>query len=335
MAKDIKMNMLRDRAKPLPVVTEEMFKGCNYESVDIITEYLQTSSNLSAQTLKQYRSGLYQFAYYVFENLNDKPLYKITKRDFRRYMSYLTNRGLSSSALKFKKSAVSAFCKYIENVIAEEEEDFKTFRNFTTGTGDIPKNQVYNKIPVSKAEYDLIIETLLDDNNLQGAAWVATAFNVGARRSGIIQFKTEILDYQKVEGANYVLSHPVREKGRGEDGKIVEYMIPDEALKYMRLWVENRGYESPYIFTVKHHGEIQQMSPGWANRFCEDVLSDIVGRRINVHLFKSSCVSYLVNEKGVPLKLVSKYVAQHEDVSTTDKFYLISDDTEAKKQIFG
>lgn len=332
--KEIKMNMLRDRAEPLPVVTEMMFKACNYENVDLIEEYLQTSNNLSKQTLKQYKSGLYQFTYYVYENLNDKPFYKITKRDFRRYMSYLTNRGLSSSALKFKKSAVSAFCKYIENVIAEEEEAYSRFRNFTTGTGDIPKNQVYNKIPVSKEEYDLIIETLLDDENYLGACWVATAFNVGARRSGIIQFKTEILSYEKEDGVNYILSHPVREKGRGKDGKVVEYMIPEETLKYMRLWVEKRGYDNPYIFTVKHKGQVQQMSAGWANRFCEDVLSDIVGRRINVHLFKSSCVSYLVNEKGVPLKLVSKYVAQHEDVSTTDKFYLISDDTEAKKQIF-
>lgn len=335
MSKEIKMNMLRDRAKPLPVVTEEMFKACNYENVDIVSEYLQTSNNLSAQTLKQYRSGLYQFVFYIYENLNDKPLYKVTKRDFRRYMSYLTNRGLSSSALKFKKSAVSAFCKYIENVIAEEEEDYKTFRNFTTGTGDIPKNQVYNKIPVSKEEYDLMIETLLADENYIGACWVATMFNVGCRRSGVIQFKTELLNYEKEEGANFIMSHPVREKGRGADGKVCEYMIPEEALKYMRLWIEKRGYEHEYIFTVKHHGQIQQMGSGWANRFCEDVLSDIVGRRINVHLFKSSCVTYLVNEKGVDLKLVSKYVAQHEDVSTTDKFYLISDDSEAKKQIFG
>lgn len=332
--KEIKMNMLRDRAKPLPVVTEEMFKACNFENVDLVTEYLQTSNNLSKQTLKQYKSGLYQFVYYIYENLNDKPFYKITKRDFRRYMSYLMNRGLSSSALKFKKSAVSAFCKYIENVIAEEEEAYSRFRNFTTGTGDIPKNQVYNKIPVSKEEYDLIIETLLSDENYLGACWVATAFNVGARRSGIIQFKTELLSYEKEEGTSFIMSHPVREKGRGEDGKVVEYMIPEEALKYMRLWVDNRGYDHEYIFTIKHHGEVQQMSAGWANRFCEDVLSDIVGRRINVHLFKASCVSYLVNEKGVDLKLVSKYVAQHEDVSTTDKFYLISDDTEAKKQIF-
>lgn len=329
---EINMNMLRDRAKPLPVVTDEMFKTCNYENVDLVTEYLQTSNNLSKQTLKQYKSGLYQFVYYVYENLNDKPFYKITKRDFRRYMSYLMNRGLSSSALKFKKSAVSAFCKYIENVIAEEEDAYSRFRNFTTGTGDIPKNQVYNKVAISKEEYDLMMETLEEDGNLLGLAWVACMYNVGCRRSGILGFKTEILNYEKEEGANYVLSHPVREKGRGEDGKIVQYMIPDVALEYMRRWVESRGYEHPLIFTVKHRGQIQPMSSGWANRFCEDVLSDIIGRRVNPHIFKGSCVTnHLL--KGTDVKLVSKYIAQHESIETT-MIYDLRDDTEARKKMF-
>lgn len=332
MEKEIKMNMLRDRAKPLPIVTEKMFKACNYENVDLVVEYLQTSNNLSKQTLKQYKSGLYQFVYYVYENLNDKPFYKITKRDFRRYMSYLMNRGLSSSALKFKKSAVSAFCKYIENVIAEEEEAYSRFRNFTTGTGDIPKNQVYNKVAITKEEYDLMMETLESDNNTLGLAWVATMYNVGCRRSGILGFKTEILNYEKEEGVNYVLSHPVREKGRGKDGKIVEYMIPDVALEYMRRWVESRGYEHPLIFTVKHRGQVQPMSSGWANRFCEDVLSDIVGRRVNPHIFKGSCVTnHLL--KGTDVKLVSKYIAQHESIETT-MIYDLRDDTEARKKMF-
>lgn len=332
MSKQIEMNMLRDRAVPLPNVTEEMFKACNYENVDLITEYLQTSTNLSVQTLKQYRSGLYQFTYYVFENLNDKPFYKITKRDFRRYMSYLTNRGLSSSALKFKKSSVSAFCKYIENVIAEEEEDYKTFRNFTTATGDIPKNQVYNKIPISKEEYDMMMDALESDGNLLGKAWVATMFNVGCRRSEAIQFKTEILDYP-MNGKSYVISHKVRAKGRGADGKVVEYMLPEEALKHIREWVESREYEHEYIFTVKYKGQIQPMSAGWTNRFCEDVLSDIVGRRVNVHLFKGSCISYLLSQ-GKDMKAVSKYVAKHEDISTTQKFYDLRDDEEERDNIF-
>ena len=51
-------------------------------------------------------------------------------------------------------------------------------------------------------------------------AWVVTAYNVGARRAELIQFKTEMLNYKPVEGANYIISHKVRGKGKSEQGKI-------------------------------------------------------------------------------------------------------------------
>lgn len=327
MSKVIEMNMLRERAKPLPEVTEEMFLSCNPHNVELIKEYLDTSNTLSVETLKQYKSSLYQFTYYLKENLMDKPFYKVSKRDFKRYMSYLVSRGMSSGGLKFKKSAVSAFCsKFIEVLIVEDMEEYKTFRNFTTGVIDIPKNQVYTKVAVSKEEYDLMLETLLADENYMAACWVAVMFNVGCRRSEAIQFKSEIANYDK-KGKSYVLSHKVRGKGKGEDGKVIEYMIPDEALKYINLWLEKREYEHEYIFTTKYNGEIHQVSKGWANDLCTNVLSDIVGRRINVHLFKSSCITYLL-EQGKPMKTVSRYVAQHESVETTAIYDLRSDEEE-------
>lgn len=339
--KDISMNMLRERALKLPDVTEEMFLSCNQHNVELIQEYLETNNLLSPDTLKQYKSALYQFVYYVKTSLNDKEFYKITKRDFKRYMSYLVNRGMSSSGLKFKKSAVSAFCsKFLEIFIIEDAEypEYRTFRNFTTGTIEIPKNQTYNKIPISKEEYDLIMETLLEDENYLGCAWVATMFNVGCRRSACIQFKSEIINYpyatDKKTGKelNYKTSHFVREKGKGMDGKVVDYMIPEEVLKYWRLWLEKRGYEHEYIFTVKHADEIKVMSKTWADSFCSDVLSDIVGRRINVHLFKASCVTYML-EQGKSLKTVSKHVAKHESIETT-MIYDLRDDTEEKNSLF-
>ncbi|MCO8148472.1 hypothetical protein NHM07_07830 [Bacillus subtilis] len=48
-------------------------------------------------------------------------------------------------------------------------------------------------------------------------------------------------------------------------------MINFEALKYMRLLVENRGYESEYIFSTKYGGEVKQASKSWAGYFCSNV----------------------------------------------------------------
>jgi integrase len=332
----IDKNMLRERAIKLPEVTDEKWNLVNEEYRLLVDEYISVQ-NHSPQTKLQYWSGLKQFGWYIYESMNNKPLHKITKRDFLRYISYLRdNRKMSSSGLGLKKACVSSLCNYIENVIVGEEDyiHFNLFRNFTRGLPAIPKNKVYDKIKVTYEDYEEMMKVLENDENYLGMAWLATAFNVGARRSEIIQFKTEILNYPIPDDATFIYSHNVRLKGRGEDGKIEPYMINRDAIKYMKLWVEKRGYEHEYIFTTKYQGGINQMSPSWADEFCSNVLTDILRRRINPHLFKASCITYLL-EQGIKLELVSKYVAHHENVATTIAHYDLRDFEEEKNTIFG
>jgi site-specific recombinase XerD len=74
------------------------------------------------------------------------------------------------------------------------------------------------------------------------------------------------------------------------------------------------------------------MSKSWADDFCANTLSDILERRINVHIFKNSCITFLL-ESGVEISLVSKFVAQHESVATTS-IYDLRDFEEEKNGIF-
>ena len=199
---EIDKHMLRPIANKLYEITNEMFNNINSENKEIVEEYLKVNNQLSPITLKVYTSALRQFFWFIYKNLKDKPFYKITKRDFMKYMSYLQERGLSSSAISLRKSSVSSFCNYIENVVADDVPEYKNFRNFTRGMPAIPKNQVYNKVPITYEEYELLIKTLEECKDYLGLAWVATAFNVGARRAELIQFKTEILDYPIQENQN-------------------------------------------------------------------------------------------------------------------------------------
>jgi len=318
--KKINKNMLREIAPKLPEVTNEMFETCNSENLKLVKEFEEMHPLLSSQTKSQYRSGVKQFVWWVKTALNDKAFYQITKRDFNRYLSYLINRGMSSSGIKFKKSCVSTICEYAERILSEEFDEYKSFHNFTKTDIKIPKNYVYNKIAISEAEYKILIDTLMEDKNYLAVAWVSCAFNSGARRGGLRGFKTEIIYKPVIEGAEYVMSNTVREKGASEDGHPCEYIIPITTLYYLKLWVEKRGYEHEYLFTVKHDGEYKQIALGWADDLCANVLSDILGRRINPHLFKASAISnYLAS--GMDLKFVSKHIGQHADISTTSSFY--------------
>ncbi|WP_405169291.1 tyrosine-type recombinase/integrase [Paenibacillus sp. FSL H3-0286] len=327
-----KQNTLRDPAKKQAEVTEEMWQQVNQDYREKVEEFVSVQ-DLSPASRKQYISVLRQFGWYMHTSMNNKAFFKITKRDFLRYLSYIRdNRKMSSSAIGVRKSVVSSFCNHIENIIAEEEPEYKTFRNFTRGLPAIAKNRTYEKVKVTKDEFDLMMNVLEEDENWLGMAWLATAFLVGARRSEIIQFKTEILNYEIPDDMDFVMSHTVRGKGKSLDGKPLQYMVPLVVLPFWKKWVDSRGYESDYIFTTKYSNEIKVMSTAWADEFCSNTLSDILERRINVHIFKNSCITNLL-ESGVDIKLVSKFVAHHNDISTT-QIYDLRDFEDEKKKIF-
>ena len=131
---EVKKNMLKARAKKADDITDEMFEKCNKENKEMYKEFFSVMKSLSAETAKQYRTCLKQFFYFVYTDLNDKPVYKITKRDFMRYLAAMQERGLSSSTIGLRKSAVSSLCNYIENIVADDDpETYGTFHNFTRG----------------------------------------------------------------------------------------------------------------------------------------------------------------------------------------------------------
>lgn len=332
--KKVNLNMLKKRAKKAPDITSEMWNLCNKENRSMYDEFFATQKRLSDDTRKQYRTCLKQFFYFVYTDLNDKPLYKITKRDFMKFLAYLQDRELSSSAISLRKAAVSSLCNYVENIVADDDDNYKTFRNFTRGMPPIPKTQTYSKEPVTEEEYELMKTYFLQHKKYLPLAYLVTLWGVGCRRSEVIQFKTEILDYEIPEGATYVTSHTVRGKGAGKDGKPLEYMIPLEVLKYWKLYVDNRGFESDYIFArLDENGEPQVISRQWSNRLCERVLSKIIGRRITNHNFKATIVTRML-EAGVDMAIVSKEIAHHEDISTTQSFYDLRKFEDKKKTIF-
>ncbi len=230
---NIEKNMLRERALRLPEVTDEMWNKVDDEHRQLVSEFLEVNS-FREKSRKQYNSSLRQFFWWVQTSLNGKKLYKITKRDFLRYISFLKNRNMSSSGIALKKAAVSSLNNYIENVVAEDDKNYEKFRNFTRGLPAIPKTQTYEKVKITFEEFQEMMKVLESDENYLGMAWLATAFYVGARRAEIIKFKSEILNYDVPEGQNYVLSHVIMGKGRGE-GKSLQYMIPLEVLDYWKL----------------------------------------------------------------------------------------------------
>lgn len=339
---EIEQNQLRERAKKLMPITKKRWEKVDKEDNQyIMEEYFASMSNLSPSTVVQYRSAIRIFLVWNAEHNRNKKLHSITKRDFMKYITFLTNHGLSSSGIKLKKSAVSSMCNFIELVLADEIDDYKMFRNFAENLpNDVNTNVVYEKKLITKEEYQKMMDELIERGHTMGQCWLALAFTTGARRGELLQFKNDILTapYEVDEDGNelnFKLTDYVRGKGSGRDGKQIRFMIPKDTMTYVEALVkENKKKgKSKYLFVTKYKGRVSQISTSWANDFCRRILSPIVGRRINPHLFKASAITHKLND-GHSISVVSEFLGHHSSIEVTQNHYNLQDNTAERNSLF-
>lgn len=308
--------MLKERAKKSIPITDKMWKLINKDYRNLVNEFLREQRTV--QTKKQYTSALRQFGWYLYNELNNKEYWKITKREANNYVNYLLDLNMSSSAIGLKKSALSSLNNYIETYIVDDDKNYSSFRNFMRGLKPVDKTITNDKSQVITIdEYNHAIKELEKRNMLLEVAWLSMAFYTGSRRNEIRQLKTEIVNYKIEENATYITSHIIRGKGKGQMGKVFSVNIPLNALRHASYYVETRGFEHEYIFSYKDkRGAESVIYESWANDFCDKTLSKILGRKITPHVLRHSSITMYL-EKGVDIDIVSKFVAHHEDVATT------------------
>lgn len=331
--KEIEMNMLRERCKKLPDITDEIWNKLDIddENREFIEEFLAESTQLSPKSLKQYTSALRIFLKWIMETLNNKKFYSLKKRDFLRYQNFLVRHGMSSSGIKLKRSAISSCCNYFENYYVGEDERFNLFRNFVKGVENVPPNSVYVKVEVTQEEYDLIKQTLLEEKKYRDYAMFVTAMECGMR-GGELRGMKRIEASKEITGENkYVLTDIILGKGRN-GGKPLEYMLNQTVLDALNLYNNTRNDNNEYMFVSYYGGKYDQLGESTFEDTCREYITDIVGRRINEHIFRATCASRAL-KRGVPDILVSKYILHHEDLSTL-KYYDLRDFEQERNQMF-
>ncbi len=322
-------------------VTDEMWNEVCEFNRNMVQEYLDNQAELSAKTKIGYTSALRIFFYWVKEHLNNKSCLDIKKKEFVRYLNWLTNRGLSDSAIKFKKSSVSAFCNYIMMMY---EEEYPTFRSFVTKEMKVVKTgYVHPKEPLTPDEYIALCQELERLEEWEKLAYLMFSYSTGCRRAETRQLLKEVIGYKPIEKeititdedgnerkviSRKYLTHTIRCKGSSVIGKPRKLKFGEDVMKVLKKWLEVRGEDSnPYVFTikVKKTGEIRQVAEGTFNDWCNGLFTKIVGRRVHPHLFRESRATNLVVYEGKSAEVAQKLLG-HNDVSTTKNHYIIKND---------
>lgn len=328
-------------------VTDEMWNEVSKFNRDMVSEYLENQTHLSQKSQIQYSSALRIFFWWVKENLNNKDCIDIKKKEFVKYLNWLTNRGLSDSAIKLKKSCVSAFCNYIMNYY---EEEYPMFRSFVTSEMKVVQTgYVHDKIPLTTQEYNDLCFKLEELEKWQILAWLKFSYSTGCRRAEARQLLKEVIDYQptvknitvtdedgnkaEVESKSYK-THKIRCKGRSKVGKVRQLQFSQDAMDAIKKWLEIRGDDDcPYVFVTNTKDGYQQVSESTFNGWCSGLLTKLVGRRVHPHLLRESRATNIVVEEGKSIETAQKLLG-HESSETTSKHYVIREDTDDADEAF-
>ena len=326
-------------AKRSDEISDEMWLEVNEFNRNMVQEFLEYKVELSEKSKIQYTSALRIFFWWVKNNLKDKDCVEIKKKEFVRYLNWLTNRGLSESAIKIKKSIVSSFCNF---VVEYYEDEYPTFRSFVTSSMKVVKTgYVHEKEPLTPDEYEKLCNDLREREEWQKLCWVMFSYRTGCRRAESRQLLKEVVDYPVIEKeitvvdengveqkavSKYYMTHTIRCKGPSVVGKQRKLKFSEDVMEAMKKWLEVRGDDDcPYMFVVKYKdGSAHQVGENVFNEWCAGLFTQLVGRRVHPHLFRESIATNLVVYEHKSSKVAQKLLG-HESVETTDKHYVILD----------
>jgi len=317
----------------LKPVSNSEWENVNKDNRKIVEEFLRESTTLSDETLKQYTSALKIFYYWISKECDNKSFIDIKPRDYLLYQNFLMREGLSSSAVRLKRSAISSLNGYIEVYYSDE---FPLFRNFINKKIPTPEISFVNeKNPLSIDEYRMLCDTLEKQGKWQEVAYLKCSFSSGARRAEIRQFLKNITDEEpKTIGDTKIYSTgELRCKGKGKTGKIRKLQIDEDAMNSVKKWLEIRGKdECDFLFVSKKGNSVNQIPIRTFNLWCNNIFEPIVGRRVHPHLFRESRATSMVVEQGKDIKIAQKLLGHNS--STTTEIYVVRDDEDDSDEAF-
>lgn len=322
---------------------EEFNENVNRINKEIIQEFL-TQRHLSAQTLKQYKSSTYIFAKWVTETKGkDVTFAQLRSRDALRFQNYLIDLGLSTSAIKLKRSVASSLYNFIE-LYFTDETGFENVRNiFNKAIPQVGNVKKKEKVPLTKSEVTEIKKVLEKNQDWQKLALFMVMYSTAGRRAEIVQLKSEVIEYSKYANKlgveqDFYYSHKIRGKGKGAEGKEIRLMIGEEAMDAIRKWIifrkENTGLSHEHIFTSydKNKNELSQINVTTINAWV-DKFGEIIGRKIHPHLIRATRSTDIVVDEGRDIRFAQKLL-NHASSETTDKFYVIREEDDDMGDIF-
>lgn len=310
------------------IVDKDKLQLINEENVYLQKDFLEylESIDRSPKTIYQYNNDLNIFFVWNLDFNDNKDFVDIKKRDLIKFQKYcLNDLGWSSARIRRVKSCISSMSTYIENILDDEYEDF---RSVVTKIESPVNEKVRDKTVISEEQLTLLLDTLTEEKRYEQACAVAILANSGMRKAELLQMKEEYFDDSRLEynGAMYV-TDKIRTKGRGKQGKQIKKYILVDAKPYIDRWLEQRKewqVNCEYLFVSK---EEDNWIPRKSIDYWNSYFSEIIGEPYYPHMLRHALTTKM-KKLNIPDHVIldffqwssAEMVNIYSDLEGTDDF---------------
>lgn len=316
-------------------VTKEKYALVNNETKNIINDY---ATELRAQkkakgTQEQYVADLKMIAVYSLENLDNKSLLELTKRDVRGFLLWCQDDlGLSSARQGRLLSSLRTCLSF-----CEDDED--VYASYTKNVADkikAPSKQKAKEIFWLDAYVcDMLYDYFMENKMYLDATFFALAIESAGRKGELIQVRKESIT-QTGNATNEVI---------GKRSKVFKLLYFDKTKKAAKKYLETRRDDDPHLFVTQRGAPLTISSAYALVRSWRPIIKQLTGQDIelNVHSLRHTSLQlYSTGEHwvcrmkkmgGIPLEKL-KNISNHDDCATTAT-YLKSNKQAELEDMFG
>jgi integrase/recombinase XerD len=323
-------------AKRLKVFNKETWEKVNAENKDILEDYVLElrSKKKSDGTIYQYQADIKMFLCWACDNLKNKPLLELKKRDFRKFFLFLEEKSPA------RINRVQCSLRNLLEFCTQDDDEYEEYEiNIMRNIKGLEKKQVREIFFLTNDQIERILDFLLEQQKYQQALYLSLSYESAGRRNEVHQVtKHNFLNDNKT---NIV---------EGKRGKEFPLRYFNKSREIAELYLDQRGEDN--IDSLWVVGKNENKKPAayetlynWVMSF-RDILQKLDNDEkieFNPHSLRHSSLEnyadgthYVLKEMGkdkLDIKVL-KVLANHSDISTTES-YLKNKDQELLDEAFG
>lgn len=313
------------------VYTDEKWQIVNKENKNIMEDYLEElkSKKYKQSTIVQYTYDLKYIFIYVLDELKNKVITELSKKDFRRFVLWCQDKDMSSARINRLKASVGSLLQFVE-----DDDDYEDYNvNQAKRVKGQPKEEVRDKESyfMTFEQCMKIREYLVNKEDWQMASLLMVAWDSAGRRNEIHQINKEC--FTKGLVSNQVI---------GKRGKKFNLYIMPDTQELVLKWLEVRGEDAVDSLWVINGEEMKYDTMYTRFVMFGKFLSEIEGKEIHTfsHMFRHSRLQSLM--EGTDTRLGNKkftieelmILANHSSSETTQS-YVLRDNKDTINNLFG